>query len=95
METFRKWTMTLAVLALGVGVLLMGLRGWMPQAQAQEGASAPAGVCVQWEYGHDSALSVESRKVGSARFIYTAPEGWEPYTIVDSTHLLRHCLRYR
>lgn len=41
LENLRKWIQTLALLCLGVGVLSMGMQGWVSDARAQVGG----GVC--------------------------------------------------
>lgn len=40
MESLRKWVQTIALLMLGAGVLLIGARGMLPDALAQEAVSA-------------------------------------------------------
>lgn len=41
MESARRWITTLSLAALAVGVLLLGLRGGMPEARAESPALPP------------------------------------------------------
>ena len=38
MNELRKWITTLSLAALAAGVLLLGVRSWVPEAAAQSGA---------------------------------------------------------
>jgi hypothetical protein len=56
MESLRKWVQTLALLMLGMGVLMMGARGMLPAAQAQQGVPA---TCEVVQLGLTDTLTAE------------------------------------